>query len=67
MNQNENHESSAIYDSVEELARELGISRQKTYVELRAGNIPCIRLGKRFVLPRAAIEEWLRNAGRKGK
>jgi excisionase family DNA binding protein len=52
-----------IYSSVEDLARELGISRQKAYVELRAGRIPSIRLGRRFVIPRAAIAEWLRTAG----
>jgi excisionase family DNA binding protein len=46
---------------VEHLARELGISRQKAYVELRAGRIPAIRLGRRYILPKAAIAEWLRN------
>jgi len=58
-----NTRAKAIYSSVEDLARELGISRQKTYVELRAGRIPSIRLGRRFVIPRAAIAEWLRTAG----
>ncbi len=58
-----NKAAKPIYASVKDLARELGISRQKAYVELRAGRIPSIRLGRRFVIPRAAIAEWLRTAG----
>ena len=50
----------ATYESVEELARELRLSRQSVYVGLRNGSIPSVRVGKRFILPRAAISEWLR-------
>jgi excisionase family DNA binding protein len=52
-----------IYDSVDELAADLGLSRQATYAGLRHGTIPGIRIGKRFVIPRAAIAGWLRTAG----
>ena len=55
------HQTSAIYQSVEELAREIGISRQSAYAALRNNTIPHIRLGKRYILPKAAIAEWLRN------
>ena len=55
------HRASAIYQSVEELAREIGISRQSAYAALRNNTIPHIRLGKRYILPKAAIAEWLRN------
>ena len=51
------------YGSVDELAKEIGISRQAAYLALRRGVIPSIRIGKRFVLPRTAIAEWLRTAG----
>ena len=51
------------YRSVDELASELGISRHAAYNALNRGVIPHIRIGKRFVLPRAAIAEWLRTAG----
>jgi excisionase family DNA binding protein len=54
------------YPSVGALASELGISRQAAYSALRQGVIPHIRIGKRFVLPRAAIAEWLRTAGKLG-
>jgi excisionase family DNA binding protein len=53
------------YDSVEQLAEELWIGRQVTYARLRDGTIPSIRLGKLFVIPRAAIAEWLKTAGGK--
>ena len=48
----------------EELALTLGVSRQGVYLGLRNGSIPSIRLGKRFVIPRAAIKNWLENAGK---
>jgi excisionase family DNA binding protein len=53
----------ALYDSVDQLASEIGLSRQLTYEGLRKGIIPGIRVGKRWVLPRAAIAVWLRTAG----
>jgi len=56
---------SALVYSVDELARELGVGRMAIYEGLRAGKIPSIRLGKRFILPRAAIEKWLLSAGEK--
>jgi excisionase family DNA binding protein len=52
-----------IYGSIEELAADIGLSRQATYAGLRHGIIPHIRIGKRFVVPRAAMAEWLRTAG----
>jgi excisionase family DNA binding protein len=52
-----------IYPSVDALAKELGISRQTAYVNLNNGTIPSIRLGKRFILPKSAIQSWLQNAG----
>jgi excisionase family DNA binding protein len=65
MNAIQKHPTAAhgtTYRSVEELAAELGISRQSVYVGLRNGTIPSIRLGKRFILPRSAIADWLKSA-----
>jgi len=53
------------YLSVEDFAREIGISRQAAYAGLRRGEIPHIRLGKRFILPKTAIAEWLRTASQR--
>jgi excisionase family DNA binding protein len=57
------NESKPVYPSVDALAAELGVSRAKVYTALNNGTIPAIRMGKRFILPRAAIQEWLRTAG----
>lgn len=54
----------SVYESVGALAIEIGISRQTAYQALNEGVIPHIKVGKRFILPRAAIADWLRNAGK---
>jgi excisionase family DNA binding protein len=40
-----------------------GISEKSTYRMLRTGEIPHIRVGKRFLIPRAALDVWLKTAG----
>jgi excisionase family DNA binding protein len=55
----------SVYESVEELAKELNISRATAYSGLRDGSIPSIRLKKRFIIPREAINQWLRGAGQR--
>jgi excisionase family DNA binding protein len=56
----------STYRSVAELAADLGLSERSTRSGLRRGDIPHIRIGRRFILPRAAIAEWLRTAGLSG-
>jgi excisionase family DNA binding protein len=56
----------STYRSVAELATDLGLSERSTRGALRRGEIPHIRVGRRFILPRAAIAEWLRTAGAVG-
>lgn len=46
-----------------ELAVVLGISRNGVYSALRTGTIPNVRIGRRFVIPRAAVQEWLATIG----
>ena len=45
--------------TVEEAARELGVSRNKAYEACRDGEIPVIRIGRRMLVPRAALERML--------
>lgn len=45
--------------SVVEAARRLGIGRNQGYEAARRGEIPTIRLGKRYVVPLAAFERML--------
>jgi excisionase family DNA binding protein len=56
-------ESESTYRSVAELAADLALSERTTRDALRRGEIPHIRIGRRFILPKAAIAEWLRTAG----
>jgi excisionase family DNA binding protein len=53
----------SAYPSVRALAFDLGLYERSTREAIRRGDIPHLRIGKRVVLPRAAIQEWLRNAG----
>jgi excisionase family DNA binding protein len=55
------------YASVEHLAHEIGVSRHACYAAIRKGLIPHIKIGRRIILPKAAISEWLKNAGREGR
>jgi excisionase family DNA binding protein len=49
--------------SVVELAVSLGLSQHSVRNGIKRGIIPHIRVGKRYLLPHAAIDEWLKNAG----
>lgn len=45
--------------TIEQTAALLGIGRQLAYEKARTGEIPTIRLGKRLLVPRAALEKML--------
>ena len=45
--------------TVEETAKLLGIGRQLAYDRVRTGQIPAIRLGRRLVVPKRALERLL--------
>jgi excisionase family DNA binding protein len=44
--------------TVAEIAEIMGISRGAVYAELRAGNIPALRCGTRWVIPRRRFHAW---------
>lgn len=50
------------YD-IEEAGRLLGLSRPSAYLAAKRGQIPTLRLGHRLVVPKAALEKMLANAG----
>ena len=52
-------DSMCLTVSVEDAARILGISRGAAYSHARDGSLPTIRLGKRFLVPKAALEKLL--------
>jgi excisionase family DNA binding protein len=45
--------------TVEEAARELGIGRTLAFEMARTGRLPVIRLGRRVLVPRAALDRML--------
>jgi excisionase family DNA binding protein len=45
--------------TVEEAARVLGIGRSAAYLAARRGDLPVIRIGRRYVVPRLALERML--------
>jgi excisionase family DNA binding protein len=48
--------------SVDEAAMILGISRGAAYANAKSGALPTIRLGKRLLVPKAALEKLLASA-----
>ncbi len=50
--------------TVEEAARELGVGRGLGYELARRGVIPTLRLGRRLVVPVAALDRLLASGGR---
>ena len=49
--------------TIMEAAEELGISKGSAYEAARTGTIPTIRIGRRLIVPRAAFERMLEQAG----
>ena len=50
--------------TVAEAARLLCISRNLAYELIRQGQLPHVRLGRRILIPRFGLEEWIaREAG----
>jgi len=45
--------------SVEETARLLGIGRNLCYDRIKAGEIPSLKIGRRLLVPKTALEKLL--------
>ena len=56
-------EQERITNTVEEAAAILGISRGSAYGLARKGVLPTIRLGRRLLVPRRALERLLDGSG----
>ena len=53
--------------TVEETAKFLRISRGSAYEGVRLGQIPCIKIGRRLLVPRSALEKMLEVAPKNGQ
>jgi len=56
-------EGKRLVFSVVEAAQLLGISRPTAYTLVNTGQIPCIRYGRRMLIPRVALMKMLEEAG----
>jgi excisionase family DNA binding protein len=45
--------------SVEDVAGRLGIGRNQAYALVQLGQIPALRFGRRWLIPRAAVDRLL--------
>ena len=55
-------ENQRLTMTVPEVAEVVGVSRAHAYELIRLGRIPSIRLGRRLIVPRKALEEFLDHA-----
>ena len=49
--------------SVDELAVRLGIGRNQAYAAVQLGQIPALRFGRRWLIPRTALDRILSGGG----
>jgi excisionase family DNA binding protein len=57
--QNESNPEAPQTLTVEAVARILGVSRESCYRAVRAGQIPALRLGRRWVIPVSGVRRLL--------
>jgi excisionase family DNA binding protein len=53
------HDTQRLTVSVEEAGRLLGISRGAAYARAGDGSLPTVRLGKRLLVPKSALQKML--------
>ena len=51
-------------NTIDEAARELGVSRNAAYDAAKRGELPTIKIGRRLLVPRAALEALLNPAAK---
>jgi excisionase family DNA binding protein len=59
MNESTRTAGTAAVLTVEEAAAMLRISRQSAYQAVRNGEIPTVKIGRRMLIPRVALERML--------
>ena len=52
-------ESNKLTFTVEETAKILGVGRNSAYEAIARGEIPVVKVGKRLLVPKAALEKLL--------
>ncbi|MFC1907772.1 helix-turn-helix domain-containing protein [Chloroflexota bacterium] len=69
MSQNDypNSDDRSLTFSVPEAAKLLGLSKGNLYNQIRLKAIPCLCIGRRKLIPKAALLQWLENSGADSK
>lgn len=49
--------------TVPELAKTLGVGLNAAYDLIHIQGFPVIKIGKRYVIPKTGLDEWLKRAG----
>ena len=47
--------------SAAEAAESMGICRSQVYTLIRDSNLPHIKVGRRYIIPKVAFRDWLKN------
>ena len=50
--------------TIEEAGKLLGLGRSGTYEAARRGDIPVLRIGRRWLVPRVALDKMLADTGK---
>ena len=58
-------EAQSVVLTVSEVSKILKISRPQAYLGVQRNEIPYIRVGRRILIPKAALEKLLESAGNK--
>ena len=51
--------------TIEEAARALGVTRNSAYQAAHAGELPVVKIGRRLLVPKAALNRLLEGSGQK--
>lgn len=63
----QNSDDHSLTFSVAEAAKLLGLSKGNLYNQIRLNAIPCLCIGRRKLIPKAALLQWLEKSGADSK
>ena len=45
--------------SIPDAARLMGVGKNRVYAMAKSGQIPVLKVGNRYIIPKSTFEEWL--------
>lgn len=58
----EDYKSERLAYSIADVSKALGLSKPMIARLIKSGNIPALRVGKRWLIPNQSLNTWLTNA-----